>query len=239
MDAKIIDIIKSISDLKASQNKLISSINSKNNQLKSLTTKMDGIQTKVECFENSLSEFNGKIDTLSTNTTSIIDDVSILNKRINIIETDLASLSFESILFEFSDRQQRANNVLIFNLPEQKNVSDPSDAALITELLNVLNLNISPVRHSCLGKPSMKPRPIKVELPSSHAVFDILKFKHKLRSHNTFNLVRISTDRTAYQRNFFKNILNELDERKKHGEHDLILKYIKGIPTISKNGQTS
>lgn len=239
MDAKINDIIKSISDLKTTQTKLISSVNGQNNQLKLLTTKIDNIQTKMESYENSFSDLNDKIDTLSAKTSSLIDDVSNLNNRVNLLETDMANLSLESIISEFSDRQQRANNILIFNLPEPKNASDPSDDTIITELLNVLNINTSSVRLSRLGKSSIKPRPLKVELPSSHIVFDILKYKHKLRSHNTFSLIRISTDRTAYQRDFFKNILKELDERKKQGEHDLFLKYIKGVPTISKNGQTS
>lgn len=239
MDDKINDILKSINDLKTTQSKLINSINGQNQQLKSLTTKIDNIQSKMESYDNLFSDLNSKIDSISTNTSSLIDDVSNLNNRVNLLENDMANLSLEFIVTEFSERQRRANNILLFNLPEPKNASDPSDTAKFTELLNVLKLNTPPVRLSRLGKSSIKPRPIKVELSSSHSVFEILKAKHKLRSHNTFSSIHISTDRTAYQRNFFKNIVKELDERKKQGEQDLYLKYIRGVPVISKNGQTS
>lgn len=63
-----------------------------------------------------------------------------------------------------------------------------------------------------------------------------MKCKPKLCSHNSFSLNRITI---VHQRNFFKNILKELDERKERGEQDF-LKYIRGISnTISKNSQTS
>jgi len=90
-----------------------------------------------------------------------------------------------------------------------------------------------------LGKYTDIPRPIKIELLSSRTVFDILKSKHKPRSDTTFGLIRISTDRTTYQHNYLKNVLNESTERKLHAEQDLTLKYLKAASTISKNGLAS
>lgn len=52
-----------------------------------------------------------------------------------------------------------------------------------------------------MNKFADKPRPIKVNLPSSHKIFDILKSKYKLHSHGIFSSMRKST----YQRNYFKN----------------------------------
>lgn len=127
----------------------------------------------MESDDSSFSDLNNKIDTFSAKTSSLSDEVSSLNNRLNLLETDKANLSFEFILTEFYERQQCANNILLFNLPETKITSDPSDDAIVIKLLSVLNLNTAPVRLSRLGKYSVKPRPIKVELPTCRIVFDV------------------------------------------------------------------
>ncbi|KAF0762242.1 Uncharacterized protein FWK35_00004638 [Aphis craccivora] len=53
------------------------------------------------------------------------------------------------------------------------------------------------------------------------------KFKH----------IKFFTDRTLLQRNYFKSILDELNNRKSTGEIDLFIKYVNNIPTVSKNGR--
>lgn len=116
---------------------------------------------------------NDKIDTFSTKTLSLNDEVSSLNNQVNLLDTGIVNLSLEFILIDYSKRQQSANNILLPNLSEPKTASDPSDAAIIIELLSILNLNIVPVRLSRLGKSSVKSRPIKVELPSFHIVFKL------------------------------------------------------------------
>lgn len=49
-----------------------------------------------------------------------------------------------------------------------------------------------------------------------------------------YSNIRIYPDRTQKQRDNFKNILINLDARKKSGETDLIIQYQNGIPVISK-----
>jgi hypothetical protein len=86
-----------------------------------------------------------------------------------------------------------------------------------------------------LDKPTNKSRPLRIVLPTLSEVFEILKVKRKLLNNTTFASVRISTDRTPLQQNYFKSVLSELKSRRDNGENDLIIKYFNNIPTISKN----
>jgi len=79
---------------------------------------MDNFQTKIKSYDVSFSDLNIKIDSYFTKTKSLI--MNTLNNRVNLLESNTDHLSTEFILTEFLKRQQRANNVLLFNFPEQK-----------------------------------------------------------------------------------------------------------------------
>jgi len=94
---------------------------------------------------------------------------------------------------------------------------------------------MTPTAINRLGRKSTKPRPLKITLQDASDVFVILKNKHKLRSTPNYSSIRISPDRTHMQRDQLRNVYAKLEERKSAGETDLIVKFLKGIPTISKN----
>lgn len=160
--------------------------------------------------------------------------------RIDSVERDIMNLTLESYFSDCSDRMRRSNNIIIFNLPEQENFSDPPDATVISELFQFLGLNITPINIVRLGPhDAVKPRPTKVELSYPSLVLDVLKAKFKLRSHSTFGSLRISRDLSINERNYFKKVLTEMNERKERGENDLIIKYFQGVPTIIKQANFS
>jgi len=73
----------------------------------------------------------------------------------------------------------------------------------------------------------------------SHPMFLILiKNKHKLRTSSTYGSIRISPDRTIMQRDQLRVIIGKLEQRMADGEFNLVLKFVKSVPTISKNLQT-
>lgn len=100
----------------------------------------------MSSYDISFSDLKGKIDSFSDKINSLTDNINWLTNRVNSLESDMANLSIEFILNEFSERQQLANNILIFNLPEQKNSVDSPDATAVSELFKNLDLNISPVK---------------------------------------------------------------------------------------------
>lgn len=85
---------------------------------------------------------------------------------------------------EFMDRQSRARNIVLFNVPEFSSTV-PADkcndtSSFLTDLFNTIGLKIRPVSVYRLGKPSSKSRPLRIVLPTPGEVFEILKVKRKL-----------------------------------------------------------
>lgn len=76
------------------------------------------------------------------------------------------------------------------------------------------------------------PRPIKAVFSTPADVFEILKSKKKLLSLEPPSTIGMSSDRTLYQRNYMKKLRDELESRRTNGEIYLIIKYIRGTPTI-------
>lgn len=132
-------------------------------------------------------------------------------------------------------RQSRVRNLIIFNLPESNNSHSPEeDKLLVKSVLDTLSPNLGTAAVSRLGRKSDKPRPVKVTLLEVSDVFTMIINKHKLRTSN-FNSFRITPDHTAMQRNQLREVLSKLEQRKAVRESNLVMKFVKGIPTISKN----
>ena len=111
-----------------------------------------------------------------------------------------------------------------------------SDNNQIKLILNELNLNYIPTKLRRLGRPTNKDRPLKVTFPEVNYTFDILRAQSKLRSSSLWSNIKIASDRTE-KREMMSNLRKKLESRRNEGEKDIIIKYIKGIPTIinSKN----
>lgn len=222
----------------------ISRLGSRSNS-PALMTKIDSIigtlkemKITISNHDKSFVSLNSKMDNISSQINSLFEENKLMNNRLNDLELKMSTLSTEAILSEITERQSKAKNLIIFNAIESSASSTPNDSILVSELLSSIGANIAPTLITRLGKLSNKPRPLKIVLSSTSDVFSILKLKHKLRDITKFASIRISSDRTLIQRNYFKNIVKQLEERRNGGERDLVLKYLRGVPTISKNGQT-
>jgi len=75
------------------------------------------------------------------------------------------------------DRQSRARNIILFNVPDHSTSADQqNDSSLVDEIFNAISVPTKPLSVHRLGKPSDKPRPIiRVVMPSPSDVFQILK----------------------------------------------------------------
>lgn len=149
-------------------------------------------------------------------------------------------LDFEEILSELSERQKRVNNVILFNVKEQDQQNSPAvkiegDKNHVVTILSSISpdlpLNdIKPVR---LGSFSAnKIRPIKISLKNGYTAMNIFKNANKLKSHQTYKNVIISSDKTKRQIEFYKKTKQEMTNRLEAGETNLKIKYINQIPRI-------
>lgn len=125
--------------------------------------------------------------------------------------------------------------MIIFNAPESDDNTSANDSSVIKSIFDYIGIEMTPTAFSRLGRKLSKPRPLKITLQDASDVFVILKNKYKLRSSQNFSSIRISPDRTQMQRDQLRNVYAKIEERKAAGETDLIVKFLKGIPTISKN----
>lgn len=188
-------------------------------------------------FENmsaKLDELSGKINDLGSRTSSLENRVSIIENKLSSVESQNFN-SEESVISEVLERQLRSRNLIVFNVPEHVKNSPTDDTTFVNSLFNSLSINTSTMNITRLGKMSDRPRPLKITLPEATDVFSVLKVKFKLRNFDKFSSIRIFPDRTVMQRNQLREIKSTLEKRKAAGENNLIIKFLKGVPTISKN----
>lgn len=221
---KYADIIKSLNGVKTQQNKIISSANSQ---------KQNELNNKFEDLLNTVS-------ILSEENKNLKEKVDTLEHKVKKIDESATSIGNEhDIISELIDRQIRANNIIVFNLPENTNQdqSHTTDHDKLNNMFNnIMAANISNFSCFRLGKSNeketSKPRPLKVILRSSLEAFTVLRSQAKLRSSPDWTNIRCASDRTQKQREHITFIRNEFQRRKNNGEDNIKIKYIKGMPNI-------
>lgn len=128
---------------------------------------------------------------------------------------------------ELLERQKRSNNIVIFNLPV--NEDDKRETEKL--LSDIANRNINILKSARVGKSNKNGyKALKVTLSNHDDVDVVLKAKRTLKGKNIY----INADLTHLQRSNLNELKMELETRKKNGEEDLIIKYVKGIPKLVK-----
>lgn len=153
--------------------------------------------------------------------------------------SDLGELNHFAIVQEIQERQSRASNIIIHNIKESggKNKQERirEDTESTKNIIDNIN-NVVVKRTFRLGKYVVgKNRPIKVILNSPEEALSILKNKHKVDIPG----IGIYNDQTKMQRNYYLSIKEKLKERLEKGETNLRIKYMNGIPTITRADQNS
>ncbi|GJQ83091.1 hypothetical protein Trydic_g15971 [Trypoxylus dichotomus] len=154
--------------------------------------------------------------------------------------SDVDTLDTENIICELAQRQERKNNLIIFNLPEMDSGSKTEqiseDTRAIKEMFSTLNIKVDTISPIRLGKydptSSARRRPVRIRLPHTDAVADVIRLSGKLKSIDKFKLVSLSRDKTPAQIGYYKHIKQQLTDRTLAGETGLSIKYIHGVPKV-------
>lgn len=238
-DAKIDKLVEMVTGIKNSQNKIVTTLNS--------------CRESIKIQENKFISFESKIELLTTQLSEAIEENKLLKVKVEQLEIKLSEVEHskynassgpsvqENVFSEIMDRQSRVRNIILFNVPEFSNPATDqfNDSSSVKNILDTIGVSVNQISVRRLGKASNKARPLRVTLPDASFVFDILKVKRKLLDVDRFSSIRISSDQTPLQRNYFASILSELKTRKNAGENNLYIKYVNSIPTISKNVQAN
>jgi hypothetical protein len=210
-----------------------------------------GIQTTQSLqfgeLRGCLSSLSDQITELKNENSVLRTEVFTLTNRVLQLEANPVS-SFNAdlstmILRELSERNFCDLNVIAYDIPES---SSPSSSQRITddstELSNalsptnvVLPSNVKLIRLG--GNAARKPRPLKIICRSKEdAVELVAKFRRAITSGcNIRDGIRIVRDKTSLERELLRKTHAELERRKQSGEPNLIISYVKGVPSVTTN----
>lgn len=141
------------------------------------------------------------------------------------------------MLSELHDRQRRARNVMLFNVPESDAATAEErracDLEFFNKLLEFLGLTALISNMFRLGKFNRdKNRPIKVILESDRDCLKILSNSKKLRGKPEYANVYLASDLTPRQLSRYKVVRAELRDRSARGESNLKIRFVRGTPKI-------
>ncbi|XP_050443848.1 uncharacterized protein LOC126847563 isoform X1 [Adelges cooleyi] len=202
MEKKLDDLIKTVTAVKRSNGKIISSINSRMEKFNRLDKRFDDL------FKNFsvVMEENRNLKLKIVN----------IEERLLSVENNKRSSSEHDAMEELMDRQVRSNNIILFNLPENDNESDLEN---IEHILTDLNENIEHFTFARLGriKSTDRPRPVKIRLAHQSDVFTILRAQKRLKKSTKWSNIHFSSDKPTKRRGETANLRKTLQDRREKG----------------------
>jgi hypothetical protein len=210
----------------------------------------DGCQRKLhkECSELTASELR-VLDLKSKRTlkffcddcqegTKLLYKIPELIAKIDAMQHEIASLkqnpphfSEEAIIHEIGERQIKANNVMVYNLPESPDKQDIDSVNLLISEICGVNLVVSKTVR--LGKKNKNGnRPLKIVFRNADDALSMIRNRKNIDKKKK---IFVEIDMTAVQMNNMKRLRDEVKVRRDNGE-DVFIKFVRGVPQIvSKN----
>ncbi len=129
-------------------------------------------------------------------------------------EKVLAPENFERAVKKVKQSEDRARNIVIYGLKEEKDENLTSKVSSVLECLQEKPVFSIPQR---IGVSDGNTRPVKLSFASSFLVSDVLRKSKLLRTNDDFKNVFIAADRTKEERAHRRKLVDEL--REKRNEH--------------------
>lgn len=153
-----------------------------------------------------------------------------------------SSIEFEEVVKEVSERQHRRNNIILYGIAEnsstERNIRILHDQQQTSKVLQYLlpesefEAPIKPLRLGKYDNSRTTPRPLKIVLPSESLVHHAIRKAYTLKNLRDPGNVKISSDKTPKQQEYYRQLKDELARRTANGEDNLRIKYIRGYPQI-------
>lgn len=214
-------------DLSESELKIITS--SKSTHLKIFCNRCKSTLNSINDLKSLITELQRTVDQkLQT-----IED-SISNAKLNLLDK-------EEIIQEAVERSIRSYNVILYNVPEKKDVNDTDIANDILECIDSAAV-VSPEDVVRIGKSdTKKQRPLKLSFKKVDMAKLVLRKSSALKN-SQFNKIMVSSDKTRQQQEYFRNLKNELNVRRRNGENNCVIKFLNNVPrivTVNSNSQSN
>lgn len=154
------------------------------------------------------------------------------NLSASIARQDVLS-NGEEIMSELLERQNRANNIILYNVNEVQAVTKAQyliqEKRAIHNVLEDFNIEKEDIKFFRLGKAATnRCRPIKVILRSQADAKLVLKNKNLIKIPS----IKVASDQTVLQRKYFQRIKSELQGIVDDGDDSKTIKFVNNKPTI-------
>lgn len=207
---------------------------------------IEALKSSCSSMDTLLQEHSSSISALSASTSDCSDSIKELQQNISELKSNSNNAVTESVkkvvadfsvslqekmFSEFIDRQRRSNNLIFYNLPDNasrdQSLSDKNMALdILKKTKEFSDDSVNVVRLGVYKQG--KSRPLLVKLQCREDVFTILRNKSTLYKNYAF-----STDKTSAQREYFKQLLKEVEELNQRNPNDLkMVKFLNDTPQI-------
>ncbi|CAH2098604.1 unnamed protein product [Euphydryas editha] len=232
METLMIDMAKTQTENLNKIAQEVSSIKEQIGQIKVITDLLSSEQGKIKLELINISGFRTNIE----EKVKTIENELVTIKSGSTTAITKPSFSYEDFISETYERAKREKNIIIRGITEIRSLNSEERLSYDTEeVMKIMKMAVpdctKPIKTIRIGKynPDI-PRPIKIILPTSEAAKSILRNKSKIKVNN----IKLYSDETPYQQKYRNNLRNELKRRLEGGEKDLTIKYINGVPKITK-----
>ena len=190
---------------------------------------------------DKIAQQSSKIDVLTEAVLSLQKQnlliLNILNREEKLEEKIKTQVS--EIVVDQKEKEDRAKNLMMFNIPEPDSPSEEDDLAKVRDILDFVCPEIcfpdvisKPTLHrlGSLKPPTKddvsppKPRPIKVVFKNSEVISGYMANAKKLTKYHKFAKIGIAPDKTIKERNNDRLVREELRSRQMAGEDVIIYK---------------
>ena len=148
---------------------------------------------------------------------------------------DKIKIQVAEVLEDMREKEERKNNVMLFNVEESKDVEGEKEhdrkevQAILEHIGTQANSGVTLVRLGKRRPPSdqnraSRPRPLRVSFTEVVSRLETLKRANKLRLHPKYKVVGMAPDRTKKERDDEKVLRHELAERRGKGESVVIFR---------------
>lgn len=198
------------------------------------------IKTDLKEIQKKLSDFEPRLKMTE-------DRLDVIEEKINSALPPIGSVATagtapEDIIAELNERRRRAQNVLVYNVPEKRSPDTKArishDRTLMEKLIQGLSQDIDSkaVKVLRLGRQNKdKVRPVKLVFCNDNearAFSEHFSKETVVALDEAFVDISISRDKTLQERQHLMKLRSELNTRTGNGEKNLTIKYRNGIPQV-------
>lgn len=211
-------------------------------QISDMRNEIKTLKSTTENFSQQLKHTNTEIENIKLKTTVTEDKIKNIDIEISQIKNHQQTKCWavkspvechEDLILEIKDRYDREKNIVIVGILEINDKNWKSrqqhDNQEIMKTITMLFQDCpKPIKFQRLGKYVQdKNRPIKVYFEKSETAKYLFKNRSKLPEN-----LQIFSDKTPKQKEYLESLKDQLNKRTQDGEENLIIKYVKGTPTI-------